>query len=106
MKFEYNGFSADIPSTNVEYVRRYEAAIDRFYKDIACVDMTARASVIYDCICTAAYTFLDTVLGDGASARMFGDERDAGESLAAVSSLVAAICDVDPIAAALRRLGV
>ena len=105
MKFEYNGFSADVPSTNVAYVRRCEAALGQFYKDVADVDMTGMASDIYDSICTAAFTFLDAALGDGASARMFGDERDAVNSLTAVSRFSALMNDVDPIRDALRALG-
>lgn len=77
-KFKFGKFETEIDATDVDFLKRYDAAAEKMQKSVAATDEKAESMEAWrymDELCSTLFTFFDEVLGEGASSKLFGENR-------------------------------
>ena len=70
--YKFGNFETEIDATDVEYLKRYEAAKAE-YHNMANAIPEGKESERMEYLCNAFFAFFDRVLGEGAHKQMFGN---------------------------------
>lgn len=107
-KFKFGKFETEIDATDVRFLKRYDAAAEKMQKAVAAADEKAAGLEAWrymDELCSALFTFFDEVLGEGASSKLFGENRSVDMCADAVVKLKECATNYDSVVSKLNTLG-
>lgn len=76
-EFKYNEFTAEIDTTDVEFLEKYEKSVDTYNTELAKLPEKAPESEKMRFICNLFFKVFDDLFGDDAHKQMFGNKMSA-----------------------------
>ena len=88
MKFQFGAFKRQIDLSDVDFVLRYEQAIEDYEKGIKGLNRDVVPSAQLEQVCQLFFSMFDKLFGDGSAKEMFGETKSVALCTKAFSQLL------------------
>lgn len=97
MTYKFNDFETDIDNTDVDFIEKYAAELQKLYAASEKMKKMDNAAEIFKTGCEAVDGLFNSLFGDGTAKKIFGSGRSYKERLKAMIELRRAVDDASEI---------